>query len=68
MYFRMAEGHVGPLYINKFLQWPAVNALHFETSIPDGAEQTIAFFGSHDVDAVLIDARESDWWKPLIEP
>jgi hypothetical protein len=67
MYFRMAGGHTGPTVDRSFEQWPVVNALYFRTALPDAAVQMGAFAVSHDVGAIIVDAREPQWWKPMVE-
>ncbi|HZT25547.1 MAG TPA: hypothetical protein VFA57_07570 [Pseudolabrys sp.] len=67
-YFQMAGGNVGPPPL-KFRQWPIVRAFYRvgDDELPDAGDQLKAFLATHRVAAVLVDDRELNVWRPLLE-
>ncbi|HLK87643.1 MAG TPA: hypothetical protein VKT27_14150 [Candidatus Binataceae bacterium] len=67
-YFKMAGGYSGnpPLV---FRQWPIVRAFYRvgDDELPDAGDQLKAFLATHRVAAVLVDDRELNVWRPLLE-
>ena len=67
-YFKMAGGYAGnpPL---TFRQWPIVRAFYRvgDDELPDAGDQLRAFLATHRVSAVLVDDRELNVWRPLME-
>ncbi len=67
-YFRMAGGYAGnpPL---EFRQWPIVRVFYRvgTVALPAAGDQLKAFLATHSATAVLVDDREADIWRPLME-
>jgi len=65
MYFRMAGGWTS-IMPREFQSWPAVNALFYQTTIPDFGDQLKAFLAHHAVTAIIVDDRVRPLWEPLL--
>jgi hypothetical protein len=67
-YFRMAGGNVGPPPL-RFRQWPIVRVFYRvgTVALPAAGDQLKAFLATHSATAVLVDDREADIWRPLME-
>jgi len=67
MYFRLAGGYPA-LSPASFLRWPIVRSANQLATIPDSAEQWMAFAANHDVTAVLIGDNPMPVYFPSISP
>jgi hypothetical protein len=67
MYFRLAGGYPALSPVS-FLQWPIVRSANQLATIPDPADQWMAFAASHEVTAVLMGDNPMPVYFPSISP
>ena len=65
-YFRMAGGNTGPVVIDDFQKWPAVQAIYNGTDLADSAMQMGAFLAAHDVRHVIVEERHVAEYLPVL--
>ena len=65
-YFRMAGGYTGSVMLDEFQQWPAVNALYWDTEIADADTQVGAFLAAHDVGAIIMPDWRLSEYRPVL--
>jgi hypothetical protein len=67
-YFTMTDGYVHPHPPPSFMRYPAVAAMDENVVPPNGAADVETLVQATHVNAIIVDAQQSDPWRALLAP
>jgi hypothetical protein len=66
MYFRMAEGYLGPIIPQEFKRWPIVRGFYAREFTPADRRRLISFLRAHDVRTVIVVGGAAGRWPQVL--
>ena len=65
MYFRMAEGYLGPIIPEEFKRWPVVKGFYARSFTADDQRELGAFLRAHHVRTIIVAERALGTWPQV---